>query len=454
MKSIFTKSFCIYLILFLIISAHVFILTKLIFFPYPELFIYPYLTDQGLKPYSQILDQHFPGFMFFPVNLDNLGVNTPEAARLWSIAVVVIIHIMLFLIGKTIFKSGKKTILVNILFLVWHPFFEGWVLWIDSFLPLLLLPAFYTLLKKKIFVTGILLGLAVVFKQTVIPLSFLIFIYIFLTTRSINIILRFLSGMLTPIFFMIVYFLKIGVFGDFWYWTVVFNLTTYAQTGTKAPPSLGYITRILMVYSTSTVAFFNKERKVVYLLFIFLIGSLIGAFERGDFVHLQPSLPFICLATIFGVDAVWKKWPAKGIFIVYILVAAWWLNIFYKGHLGTKVLLFDEQTKNIVTKIRSYTRTGEKIFVFGAVPHLYQMSGTLPAGNIFVFQFPWFLSIAQYRILEGIIKDKPEIIVSDRTAIIEGAKIIDFAADIDQYISRNYKKIDNVGTTDILRRKK
>lgn len=454
MKSFFSKRALIYSILFFIIAAHIFILTKLIFFPYPELFIYPYLSNHGLKPYSQILDQHFPGFMFFPVNLDNLGMNTPGSARLWSIALVIIIHLMLFLIGKIVLKSDRKALLVNLLFLIWHPFFEGWVLWIDSFLPLLLLPAFYALFRKKIFITGILLGLSIVFKQTAIPLSVLVFIYIFLTTRSLNIIFRFLLGIFIPISLMVLYFVSIGVFGDFWYWTVIFNLTTYAQSGTKAPPSIGFITRILFVYATSILAFMNKEKKTVYILFIFLAGSLVGAFERGDFVHLQPSLPFVCLATIMGLNAVWKKRPAMLIIAVYLLVAVWWLNIFYKGHLGEKVLLFDAQTEKIAAKVKNYTRPSEKIFVFGAVPQLYQMSGTLPAGDIFVFQFPWFLKVSQNRILKGIIKDKPEIIVSDRTAIIEGAKIIDFAVDIDQYISRNYQKIDSAGTADILRRKR
>jgi hypothetical protein len=80
------------------------------------------------------------------------------------------------------------------------------------------------------------------------------------------------------------------------------------------------------------------------------------------------------------------------------------------------------------------------------------MSKTLPAGNIFVFQFPWFFKVAEGRILDGIIKDKPNIIVSDRTAEVEGQKITEFASKIDQYILENYEKIDDVGDTEILRK--
>src|SRR2546423_1150380 len=112
-------------LLILIILIHSFVLTKLQFFPYPELFIYPYLTNNGLKPYQQILDQHFPGLMFLPINFDNLGMTNPDVARIWLIAVVAITQVFLFLIAKSILKSGKKAILVNILYLFWQPFFEG-----------------------------------------------------------------------------------------------------------------------------------------------------------------------------------------------------------------------------------------------------------------------------------------------------------------------------------------
>ncbi len=63
------------ILLLFIILIHIFITFKLIFFPYPELFIYPYLTNHGLLPYKQILDQHFPGLMFLPINFNNLGKN-------------------------------------------------------------------------------------------------------------------------------------------------------------------------------------------------------------------------------------------------------------------------------------------------------------------------------------------------------------------------------------------
>ncbi|OGE72232.1 hypothetical protein A3H40_02530 [Candidatus Daviesbacteria bacterium RIFCSPLOWO2_02_FULL_38_15] len=440
------------ILLFLIIIIHSFVLTKIIFFPYPELFIYPYLTNHGLKPYAQILDQHFPGLMFLPVNFDNLGMTNETIARGWLISIVVITHLLLFLISNHVFKNRYKALLVNILFLVWQPFFEGWILWIDSFLPLILLPCFYVFIKRKFFLTGLLLGISIVFKQVLIPLSVLILLYIFWKEKRFKNVLEYLTGLLVPIILVIAYFWAIGVLRDFWYWTVVFNLTTYAQFGRGTGPTLAHFSRVFLVFGLPFLIVRKIKSKEAQILLIFLIGTLIGLFTRFDFVHFQPALPFALLATVYVLG--WLGGLGRaGIISLYSLILIWWLVIFYKGHLGDRVISFDPDTKNLAEKIKGYTRPSEKIFVYGATPHLYQMSGTLPAGDIFVFQFPWFLQVAKERILAGIEKDRPEIIVSNRTVQIERNKLTDFTKEIDRYISKNYEKIDGVGDTEILRKK-
>lgn len=439
-------------ILLVIIFAHIFILSKLVLFPYPELFVYPYLTNHGLKPYSQILDQHFPGLMFLPINFDNLGMNDEISARLWLFGIVFLTHILLFLISKNILDE-KRALVVNLLYLVWQPFFEGWVLWIDNFLPLFLLPAFYFTLKKKFFVSGLFLGLAIVFKQTTIPLAILLLLYIYWEKRNLKNALIYFSGLILPTALMLIYLLNLGVFEDFWYWTIVFNLTTYAQYGTQIPTSFGFISRVFMVYITSLSGLLHKGRKLKIILFLFLIGSLIGAFDRANFVHFQPSLPFVALATSLGFYSLKKQTIFYAVAGAYILITLWWQNIFYKGHLSDKVFFFDRETYDISDKIRKYTKANDRIFVFGAAPHLYQMSQTLPAGNIFVFQFPWFLKVSEDRILQGVTEDRPEIVVSDRTVKIEEKQIVDFASKIDSYLMENYQEIDSLGSVKILKRK-
>lgn len=437
-----------------IIIFHGFLLTKLIFFPYPELFIYPYLTNHGLKPYSQILDQHFPGLLFLPINFDNLGMNDEVSARIWLIVIVLITDLLLFFISREIFKSEKKALLVNFLYLIWQPFFEGWVFWIDNFLPLLLLPAFYFLYKKKFTFAGIFMGLAIVFKQTIIPLSFLILFYVFWSEKNFRKVRLYLLGLLPFPLLMVGYFWKAGVLADFFYWTVIFNLTVYAKSGTQIPSSFGFISRVLVIYGASLSGLLHREKRLKIILFLFLIGSLAGAFDRANFVHFQPSLPFAVLGTALGFYSLSKKGAVFVLAGIYLVVTIWWQNIFFKGHISDKVFFFDQSTYAVANKIMKYTKPYDKIFVFGAAPHLYQMSKTLPAGDIFVFQFPWFLKVAEKRILDGIKLDKPKVIVSDRNVEIEGQPLSEFAKEIDQYIGQNYKPLERFGTTEILHRKR
>lgn len=442
------------LLLGLILLSHVLILTKLIFFPYPELFIYPYLTNHGLLPYKQILDQHFPGLMFLPINFDNLGMNNPETARIWLIATVLITHAFLFVISRKILKSDYQALLVNLLYLIWQPFFEGWVLWIDNFLPFFLIPAFYFLYNRKFFISGVLVGLAVVFKQVMIPLAIMLSFYVWWESKEFKKTRNFFVGLIIPIFLMIIYLISIGVFNDFFYWTVIFNLTIFAKYGRGERADFAHLSRVILVFGSAFLTLGKIRERSIQILLIFLIGSLIGLTTRFDFVHFQPALPFAVLATILGVVKLGKL----GIFgnvavVVYLLIVAWWLNIFYQGYIGSKVFFFDEQTYKIAGKIMQYTKPNDKIFIFGAAPHLYQMSKTLPAGNIFVFQFPWFFQVAQDRILAGIKQDKPNIVVVDKTVKIEDIAITEFGSNIYIYLRENYEKIDNVGDTEILRKK-
>ncbi len=461
MRKIYSLNYLIIFLLIAIMFCHAFILTKSIFFPYPEFFVYPYLTNQGLKPYSQILDQHFPGLMFLPLNLDNLGMNNPEVARVWLIGTVLITQTLLFLIANKIFKNGFKALLVNVLYLIWQPFFEGWVFWIDTFIPLFTLSAFYFthgyFFRKKrtifIFLSGLFLGLGIIFKQTVLPLAAVLFLYLFWQSRSVKVLLVYSLGISVPIVSILLYFLNLKVINDFWYWTVVFNLTAYTQQGLQVERPLGYFTRILLVFGTPITAIFSKQKKEVTLILLFLTGSLFGAFDRLDFVHLQPALPFALLATGLGIQTLSKGKFTKYFLLFYLLTMIWWVGIFLKGHISSKIIFFDESTLSQAEKVKQYTDPGDKIFLFATAPHLYQMTQTLPAGNIFAFQFPWFMAVAQDRVLDSLIADPPKLVLYQEDAVIEGQKAADFMYKIDQYIKQNFTQIDKIGNVKIMRKK-
>ena len=441
----------------LILFIHGWILTKLIFFPYPEMFIYPYLTNNGLIPYKQIFDQHFPGLLFLPINFNNLGMVTPEIARIWLIGVTVITQLLLFLVARKLFKSNW-TILANLIYLIWHPFLEGWTLWIDSFLAVFLLAAFYFQLRfleeKRDWIllwVGFSLSLAILFKQVALPLTGLLFLGTFLQTKRIRPLFYLLLGLLPILLLTTGYFWSNGALTDLWFWTIQFNLTTYAASGTKNFSWLG-LTKIAGVFSPLVLLPIIKLSKSIKVwLVVFLIGSLVGVLDRPDFIHFQPALPFVCLGISLVLYQLLKTKAGLVLVSCYLVLAVWWLNIFYRGHLSKQVLFFDDQTVKTAQVIQQLTKPKDRIFLFGPIPHIYMLLNTLPVGNIMTFQFPWFLRSTEDRFVQAIKIDQPKLIIRDTSWDVDGQRLDQYAAKLNNLINEEYEVYSQIGHNEIMR---
>ncbi len=110
------------------------------------------------------------------------------------------------------------------------------------------------------FLVWIFLGLGIIFKQVLIPLAVLTVIYIFLKEKNLKAALIHLLGIFLPISLIAIYLISIGVLKDFWYWTVMFNLTTYAQSGRGLGPTQAHFTRALFIFG-SAFLFLEKKKK-------------------------------------------------------------------------------------------------------------------------------------------------------------------------------------------------
>jgi len=445
-----------HLLLFLVIGLHLYLLTRLIFFPYPEQFLYSYLTQKGLIPYKQIFDQHFPGLMFFPINFATLGMNSPVEARIWQLLIVAISQFLLFSVTRKLFKSYRLALLTNILYLFWQPFFEGYVLWIDSFMPLFLLSAFYFLINKKfkygLFYCGLMLGISIVFKQVTIPLVGLVYLYLLWINKNIRKTFSFVLGIAIPLIFLIFYITKLSVWRDFIYWTFTFNLTTFAKMGRKYP-GFGDIIRVGPLFGLAglltLVGLVKKRNREIILLAIFYFTSLLFAYARFDFVHLQPSLIFAVILVIYFFRTVSKKYK---LFLAtfYILLSLYFLTPFYKTNISNRVLFFGNFEDILSSEVLRYAKSGDSVFIMGTTPHIYQITGTIPSGRVFSFQFPWFMIVGEKAIYNGIISDPPKVVIRDKNASVQGMVLVDFMPDINRYVERYYKVVDEVEGTEIM----
>lgn len=441
-------------ILFAIILLHIFLLTRINFFPYPELFVYSYLTSKGLLPYKQIFDQHFPGLVFFPINLYSLGVMAPEIVKIFHLILVSISHLLLFKIARKLFK-GWVVFLPNLLYLIWQPYFEGYVFWIDSFITPFLLMSFYYLYAQKntkisYFLSGLLLGAALTAKQVVLPLILLLVLYLFIT-RAKN-ILWFLTGVTMPVLFMLLYILKIGVWEDFYYWTITYNLTTFAQMGRKLP-TLSLFLRSGMVFFVGAFAWLieasKNQRKNTILLGIFGFGSLVFTCARFDYIHLQPALPFFLLM-ISGFIFLLHSRLKIVLGVCYLVFSLILISRFYQALRGNQTYFFGNFEKEVASEVRRLSKPDDGVFAVGTMPHLYYLADRLPPGGVFVFQFPWVMVIVEDKILEGLVLDPPKVVIRNEAASVDNLNLVAFMPKIDEYISKNYIVYKIIEDTEIM----
>ena len=453
--TLFKNNICL-ILLFFIVTIHVIILLNLNFFPYPELFVYSFLKTKGLIPYKDIFDQHFPGIMFLPINLYSLGLATFTNTRLIQLVLVVFNQILLFKIGKRILKSSKKALFINVIYLIWQPYFEGYVLWIESFVTPILLLSYYFLNEKRdnyLFLSGLLMGLALIFKQVVAPLAITVVFYLILIKKIKNKISYYLTGLAIFPSLVFLYVLMKGILGEFIYWTISFNLTVFSEMGLKKPDLSGIIQAapLFAIGFLSMVLLFLKYKKLYLLLTLYALLSLLFAYARYDFIHLQPAIPFFIL--LMGISY-FKLKPRLRLFIltVYLILSAGFIVRFYKYNYGHGILFYKTKERLVAEIVSENTTKEDKIFSYATMPNIYYLTDRLPPGNKFVFQFPWFMKVAEGDILKGIIQDPPELVIQEKGVTVQGYGLDDYMKDIDKYIELNYKVINKIDEVNILKK--
>jgi hypothetical protein len=443
-------------LLTLVIITHVAILSLMKFFPYPEIFVYSFLTKSGLVPYKQIIDQHFPGVFFFPVNLATLGIDEVWEMRVLLYLLVVLSHVAISKICGVLVKKPGLRLVGNVLFLLWQPPLEGYVLWIDSFAQTALLWAFYFLVQGIGFnrsgyakLGGLMMGLTLILKQTSLPLVGMLIVYLSIGIRSRKVLKEFLVGILLPVAFLLMWVVLLGIWRDFYYWSFIFNITTFARMGRKAPQIVELLKVLPVVLPWIFSILWRRHLKIdkfFYLLLIFFLGSLFFAFARFDYVHLQPALPFAVIGAVY-TSSQNKIYP---FFLGAFIVGSVFFCIYMiRQNLGREVYFFGEFERSLTAKA-NYYRDGGKVFSFGTTPHIYYLTNTLPPGNVFVFQFPWFMKVAEDKILLGLMIDPPKVVLRDKYATVSGINLIESMPRISSYVERYYKVVDRVDNVDIM----
>ena len=92
------------------------------------------------------------------------------------------------------------------------------------------------------------------------------------------------------------------------------------------------------------------------------------------------------------------------------------------------------------------------VFGLGTYPHIYYLLDKIPPGNVFVFQFPWFMKIAESKILKGVEDFPPDYVIRNESATVGGYKLIEYMQNINSYVDSNYLLVTRIGDNEILKK--
>lgn len=393
-----------------------------------EFTLYPYLVSRGFLPYRDIVDQHFPTLLFGPFSLPAFLTTNP-----WPLLGVFLLTLCLtdiFLYTALIRFKVKNPLVWLVLFVVSSVYFAGYILWIETFVNLLISVWLFLSFSKnnlRRFASGFLLSQIFLLRPTVAPA--LLILLLSFSGFSWALIFGGLAGFGIPALFI----LKQGIGNEFYRLAIQFNREVYPHEATIFPGKRHITT--LFLWLSPVFYSIIKNKKIHYLMI--LICLLLLALPRFGYEHLQP---LYLLGVLFWAISSNKPPSVVYVFILTLFI----LNIisairhpygnFYKN---PDVIRASNEIKKI---------PGSEIYFLGVPDILYQLSNKIPPLYTYVPSLPWYLHQSDLRdkIIYSLQISRPPVLV-DLQAEVDEKNIVTESGNLFEYIKMNYTKGEKIG---------
>ena len=300
------------LLIILLLIGHSFILSKIQFTAWPEMFTYPYLVNHGFRLYTDFVHPYPPLLtMILAILYKIFGYNLwVLKAATWFI--ICLSDILLALIVKKLTKSNLAVILSLVSYVLVQSVLDGNQLWFDlAIVPFILLGCLL-LINKKYFWAGIALSLSALTKQTTALFILASLVFLILKFKNTKVVFYFLIGPGLFVFILLGYLLVTNSLSAFLNWVLIYPSTFWI----KFP---GYVQMILtqrqiltifaMLMPVGLYSFLQLKAKSfdanLALTVIFLGLSLVLVYPRFSFFHFQTAIAFISVS--YGLIFASKK---------------------------------------------------------------------------------------------------------------------------------------------------
>ncbi len=393
----------IFLILPLIILLQILLLINSRYTIWPEMMLYPYLMNNGFKLYQDIVNPYFPllseilafYFKIFGSSILNLKVIT--------YLIVIITNLLVFWSSFKMTKDIRLALLSSIIYVLLGFSLGGNGLWFELALTPLVLTAMILVFldsqeRKRLFIAGILLALAVSIKQNAVLFYFPV-LYLLIWRRNYKGVVSLLSaGILVFIFYLIKIYSS-GNIVEFFQWSIVLPIQYSSQHGFIALPALRQYLLILIPAATllGVKDLILKLQEKIFWTLVFLI-SISFAFPRFEDFHLQVLVVF---SSIFAIMLP-RKILALFLIIVLILFARSGVKLFNKPD-----RFLDNETIALSEKMRSYN----SVYLLNGPDLAYFLAEKVPP-KPWAINFPWYFENFNFedKFIEGLMEEKTQYI--------------------------------------------
>lgn len=192
----------------------------------------------GSLLYRDVSDIKTPGIFYLAALVFTVAGKSFIAARILTYFVNAVLAILIFFIGKKV-KDKNVGMIASILFSIgaYLPLFQGYYYMTEQFALIFILISFLFFLRDGYhskFISGLFLGMGVLFKQTTILIFGMFFLFYLLRIRfqknrtseyvisSVKNLVVIFSGLAVPLLITFTYFFIMGAANEMLYYTVFF----------------------------------------------------------------------------------------------------------------------------------------------------------------------------------------------------------------------------------------
>jgi len=397
------------------------------FYIYPEFNLYPYLVSRGLTPYMSLVDQHPPLLFFGPLHLGQLQLHHPTSLVILFASLIIATD---FLVFRHLYRRSKDLAYATVatcLFATSFLLLDGRFLWIESFILICLICyVYFQSIRPDSLLPGIFLSLSIALKPQLLPL---VLVLAFIPSFNIKKILPLAVFPLIQIAYLVQHqllspYLEI----------LTFNASTYASLALQ-PPTASQLLRL----SLSLLPLTLLVSPITPLLVI--LGS-ITALPRFELYHL---LPLLVVWTVVS--------PRRPHLLLFSLTLPILLLVLLLRHgpWEYRNVFFTPPSSQLLEEINK----SSTLFILGAGDSLYYHTFTLPPGNYYLPQLPWYYQNQKWVTmqLESLSLHPPQIVLVNPSASVDGRRTLDYTSPVWNWVNTHYQKVGSSDGIDVYRPK-